>query len=58
MSSNYKLQVDPSQIPQQTLNQTIEIEKPNHIIGFHRARKSVPISQSHGHTIGIQTKTK
>ena len=56
MSSNYKLQVDPSQISQQTLNQTIEIDKPNHIRGFHRAKTFVAISQSQGHTVGIRNK--
>ena len=58
MSSTYELQVDPSQISKQTLNQPIETDKPNHIGGFHRARNSEAISQRQGNTIGIPTKTK
>ena len=58
MSWTYTVQGDPSHRSQQTLNQPIETDTPNHIGGFHRARKSEALSQSQGHIIGIPTKTK
>ena len=44
----YKLEGDPSQMPQQHLNQPIEIEIQNHIRGFHQATISESLSQRKG----------
>ena len=46
MSWTYKLQGDPSQMPQPNLNQPIEKDLQHHIIGFHQATFSESISQS------------
>ena len=58
MSWTYKKQGDPSQISQQTPNQPIETDKPNHVGGFNRARNSEAIGHSQGHILGIPATTK